>query len=151
MELFCVLGFLKFISMTDYSQIPNCFYRISIKALILDEYGRFLLCREDNGKWDFPGGWYEFDDQNPWEAIIREIKEEMWLEVTSVADVPSYFVTAHKKERFYLANVFYKTTVQNLNITPSEECQEVQFFTTEEALEKELFNNVIEFCKQYKN
>jgi len=41
--------------MTDYSQIPACFYRISIKALILDENGRFLLCREDNGKWDFPG------------------------------------------------------------------------------------------------
>ena len=137
--------------MTDYSQIPDCFYRISIKALILDEDGRFLLCREDNGKWDFPGGGYEFDDKNPWEAIAREIKEEMWLEVTSVADVPSYFVTAHKKERFYLANVFYITTVQDLNITPSEECQEVQFFDAEEALKKELFNNVIEFCKQYKN
>lgn len=45
-----------YFSMTDYSQIPDCFYRISIKALILDEFGKFLLCREDNGKWDFPGG-----------------------------------------------------------------------------------------------
>jgi len=136
--------------MTDYSQIPACFYRISIKALILDENGRFLLCREDNGKWDFPGWWYEFDDINPREALTREIKEEMGLEVTSVLDTPSYFVTAHKKERIYLANIFYRTTVKDLDITPSDECQEVQFFTVEEALQKELFNNVIEFCKQYK-
>lgn len=137
--------------MTDYSQIPDCFYRVSIKALIFDENGRFLLCREDNGKWDFPGGWYEFDDKNPWEALAREIYEEMGLEVTSVSDTPSYFLTVNKKERFYLANIFYKATVKDLNITPSDECQEVQFFTVEEALQKELFNNVIEFCKQYKN
>jgi 8-oxo-dGTP pyrophosphatase MutT (NUDIX family) len=137
--------------MTDYSQIPDCFYRVSIKALILDENGRFLLSREDNGKWDFPGGGYEFDDKNPQEALAREIREEMGLEVTSVADIPSYFVTVHKKERFYFANVFYKTTVKDLNITPSDECEEAQFFTVEEALQKELFNNVIAFCKQYKN
>jgi len=74
----------------------------------------------------------------------------MGLEVTSVLDTPSYFVTAHKKERIYLANIFYRTTVKDLDITPSDECQEVQFFTVEEALQKELFNNVIEFCKQYK-
>jgi ADP-ribose pyrophosphatase YjhB (NUDIX family) len=76
--------------------------------------------------------------------------EEMGLEVVSVSDIPSYFLTVHKKERFYFANVFYKTTVKDLNITPSDECQEVQFFTVEEALQKELFNNGIEFCKQYK-
>ncbi len=136
--------------MTDYSQIPNCFYRISIKALILDENGRFLLCQEDNGKWDFPGGWYEFVDKNPWEALAREIQEEMGLEVTSVSDSPSYFITVNKKERFYLANIFYKTTVKDLNITPSDECQEVRFFTPAEALKMDIFPNVTAFCEQYK-
>ena len=28
--------------------IPPCFYRISIKALILDESGKFLLMKEEN-------------------------------------------------------------------------------------------------------
>jgi hypothetical protein len=37
-------------------QIPNCFYRVSAKALILDENQRFLLAKEDNGYRDFPGG-----------------------------------------------------------------------------------------------
>lgn len=35
--------------------IPECFYRVSVKALILDESGeRFLLFQESDGKWDFP-------------------------------------------------------------------------------------------------
>jgi hypothetical protein len=73
----------------------------------------------------------------------------MGLDVTSVSDTPSYFVTAEHRRGFRIANVFYKTTVRDLNIMPSSECQEVQFFTVKEAIQKELFNNVEEFCKQY--
>lgn len=57
-------------------QIPNCFYRISIKALILDEEKRFLLVKEDNGLWELPGGGLDFKE-NPQEGIKREMKEEM--------------------------------------------------------------------------
>jgi len=33
-------------------EIPNRFYRISVKALILDETRtKFLVVQEDNGKW----------------------------------------------------------------------------------------------------
>lgn len=136
--------------MTDYPEnIPNCFYRVSIKALVLDEEGRFLLCREDNGKWELPGGGLDFWE-NPQEGITREIKEEMGLEVTSVADRPSYFFTWLEKWR-WKSNVIYKTTLQNLNFTPSDECEEIWFFSTEEALKLDLFSNVVEFCKQYKN
>lgn len=40
--------------------IPDCFYRISIKALILNEArDKFLICQEDNGKWELPGGGLE--------------------------------------------------------------------------------------------
>lgn len=82
----------EFFIMTDYSDIPNCFYRVSIKALVLDEEGRFLLCREDVGKWELPGGGLDHGE-SPRDGIIREIKEEMGLEVTSVAEHPSYFLT----------------------------------------------------------
>lgn len=135
--------------MTDYSTIPDCFYRISIKALVLDEEWKFLLCREDDGRWDFPGGGYDYSDKSPKEALIRELQEEMGVELVSMEQSPSYFVTAKHRKWFFLANLFYKTTLKNLDFTPSEECQEVRFFTTEEALKMELFPNVIAFCHQY--
>jgi hypothetical protein len=36
-----------------------------------------------------------------------------------------------------------------LNFIPSEECQEIKFFTKEEAKKEKLFPNVKEFINQY--
>jgi len=37
------------------NNIPNCFYRVSVKALVLDDTkNKFLLLKEDDGMWDFP-------------------------------------------------------------------------------------------------
>lgn len=136
--------------MTDYSNIPECFYRIGVKALICDENGRFLLWREDNGKWELPGGGLELDE-SPQEGLRRELKEEAGLEAVEIAEHPSYFTRSMNTRLGYpMAHIMYKTRVKNLNITPSDECQEVRFFTIEEALEAEVFPSVIEFCKQYK-
>ncbi len=131
-------------------QIPNCFYRISIKALILDEEKRFLLVKEDNGLWELPGGGLDFGE-NPQDGIKRELQEEMGLNITFVAEKPSYFLTIPNLKNVYIANVLYETKVEDLNFTPSEECVEIKFFTKEEALqEKNLFPNVLEFAKIYK-
>ncbi len=84
--------------MTDYSTIPDCFYRVSIKALILDEQGRFLLSREHDNRWDFPGGGYDHADSSPRDALVRELREEMGVEILTMEDTPSYFTTAkHRK------------------------------------------------------
>lgn len=58
------------------NHIPSCFYRVSIKALILDTDGRFLLIKEDNGFWEFPGGGLDFGEE-PADGLRREIHEEM--------------------------------------------------------------------------
>lgn len=43
------------------SEIPKCFYRVSIKALILDETKtRFLVTQKENGEWELPGGGLEW-------------------------------------------------------------------------------------------
>ncbi|MBU1246192.1 MAG: NUDIX hydrolase, partial [Patescibacteria group bacterium] len=61
------------------NNIPNCFYRISIKALIVDDKKRFLLVKEDNGTWDLPGGGLDFGEDAK-SCLKREIKEETGLE-----------------------------------------------------------------------
>jgi 8-oxo-dGTP diphosphatase len=44
--------------------IPECFYRVSVKALILDDKKRFLLIREGNGFWSLPGGGLDFGENS---------------------------------------------------------------------------------------
>jgi len=74
----------------------------------------------------------------------------MGLFFTSIAAPPSYFFSAQKKNGIWITNVFYKTDVKDLNITPSEECVEVRFFSVKEALKENMFPTFSEFVKIYK-
>ena len=132
------------------SQIPNCFYRVSAKALVLNETKtKFLLLREDTNMRDFPGWWLDFWE-NSKEGIVRELKEEMWLEITWIDDKPSYFITAYRtNKKFWIANILYETKLKNLNFIPSNECQEIKFFTKKETENLQLQPNVKEFLKQF--
>ncbi len=138
-------------------QIPKCFYRVALKALIVDEQWRFLLAREDNNMRELPGGWMDFWEV-PCDCLAREIQEELWLKVVSIDDQPSYFYPflntnrIHSNDDFYAVNVVYKVKVQDLKFTSSEECIEIKFFTAEEALAMDnIYTNVREFAKVYKN
>lgn len=124
-------------------EIENCFYRISVKALILnDERDKFLITLEENGKWELPGGGLDWG-VSPQLDLPREIKEEMGLEVTWVADHPCYFFPFQTQtKKIWAANVFYEATVNNLNFTPSDECVAVKFVAVEEVQELPVFPNV---------
>lgn len=113
--------------------IPPCFYRLSVKALILDETRtKFLVVQEQNGTWEFPGGGLEWGAV-PKDDLRREIEEEMKLVVTSVAKYPCYFFTFQNHKSDWVANALYETRVQDLAFTPSEECIAIHFVTPEEA------------------
>jgi 8-oxo-dGTP diphosphatase len=123
------------------SEIKNNFYRISIKALVLDENKRFLLAKESDGRWELPGGGIDHGE-TPQMCIKREINEEMGVKVTYVSEQPSYFYTDKHWKYEWIANVLFETKLAHLNFTPSDECIETRFFTKEEALKEELFPNV---------
>lgn len=130
------------------SEIPNCFYRTSIKALILDDQKRFLLCLEENGQWELPGGGLDFGEK-PHDCLVRELKEEMDIEITYISPRPSYFVTAPIKNGEWKSNVLYETKVKNLDFKPSKECVEFRFFAKEDALKENLYPVVKEFIKEF--
>ena len=133
--------------MENYN-IPNCFYRISIKALILDDEKRFLLTKEKDDKWDLPGGGLDFGEK-PENCLRREIQEEMGLEVTYISDTPSYFLTSQKEITFGFANIIYLTKIKNLNFTKSDECTEIKFFTKKEAQKEDVISNILDFLKLF--
>lgn len=55
-----------------------CYYRTSVKALIVDDSGKFLLAKEPDGTWDFLGGGLDHNEV-PVAAVEREITEETGL------------------------------------------------------------------------
>lgn len=120
------------------------YYRVSVKGIVIDEDGRVLLAREDNGKWEMLGGGLDHGE-NPIDCLKREIHEETGLVVTSVSPHPIYFVTAPRLGHdSYVANVVYRIELADLNFTSSDECQELRFFSADDMDQVELFPNVQE-------
>lgn len=118
------------------------FYRVSIKGIVIDDEGRVLLSKEDSGMWEMLGGGLDHGE-DPTTCLRREIREETGLTVTYISESPRYFITAPRLNAdTYIANVIYEINLQDLNFTPSDECQELRFFTPSEMREVELFPNV---------
>lgn len=130
--------------------ITNSRYRVSIKAIIFNEKNEFLLCKEENGMRDFPGGGIDLWE-TPQTCLHREIKEEMWLEVTLIDSRPLCFVAVKNngsEKMPFVANLCYRIEVKNLDITPSDECVAIWFFTKEKILSLDTFNTVSAIADQ---
>lgn len=125
------------------------FYRISVKALVVDNAGRFLLAKEANGTWELLGGGLDHGE-DPLVGLQREIMEETGLTITHASPTPAYFLTTrHIENGWYIANVLYEVRLNDLQFTPSDECTELRFFTVDEAREVLLYPNVKIFLDLY--
>jgi 8-oxo-dGTP diphosphatase len=132
------------------NEIRSGYYRVSVKALILnDTRDKFLICKEDNGMWDLPGGGLEWGT-TPQDDLPREIQEEMGLLVTKVANNPSYFITDQNLDKtLWLANVVYETELKNFDFTPSNECVNIKFVDKTDVEGMKVFTNVQKIAEMF--
>lgn len=77
---------------------------------LIDADGRVLLTQRPEGKsmaglWEFPGGKVEADE-TPEAAIIREMREELGVEICKTCFAPLTFVS-HTYETFHLVMMLY--------------------------------------------
>ena len=67
---------------------------IEVVMAVLRKDGKYLLAQRPlekhyGGLWEFPGGKIE-TGESPSEAIVREIKEELDIEIVSIKELPAY-------------------------------------------------------------
>ena len=89
--------------------VPNPIVLVAACALI-DADGRVLLCQRPEGKslaglWEFPGGKVEAGE-TPEIALIRELKEELGIDVKAACLAPFVFAS-HSYETFHLLMPLY--------------------------------------------
>jgi|SRR5665213_3343387 len=79
-------------------------------AALIDADGRVLMAKRPEGKslaglWEFPGGKVE-EGERPETALIRELKEELGIDVTESCLAPLTFAS-HTYENFHLLMPLY--------------------------------------------
>jgi 8-oxo-dGTP diphosphatase len=81
-----------------------------VAVALVDPDGRVLLAQRPEGKamaglWEFPGGKIH-PDESPEAALIRELKEEIDIDVTEACLAPFTFAS-HRYEKFHLLMPLY--------------------------------------------
>jgi 8-oxo-dGTP diphosphatase len=100
-----------------------------VAVALVDPDGRVLIARRPDGKtmaglWEFPGGKVEAGER-PEAALIRELKEELSIDVTEACLAPLTFAS-HTYEDFHLLMPLYVCRRWN-GIAASVEGQELQW------------------------
>jgi len=90
---------------------------------LVDTDGRVLIARRPEGRpmaglWEFPGGKVE-DGERPEATLIRELKEELGIDVTEACLAPLTFAS-HDYEEFHLLMPLYVCRRWNGTVTARE-------------------------------
>ncbi|HLI60812.1 MAG TPA: NUDIX hydrolase [Solirubrobacteraceae bacterium] len=98
---------------------------VTIKGVCLDDHGRVLLCRNDRGEWELPGGRPHLGEPFP-SCLTREIAEETGLRtaVLGLLDAYPYEVLPG---RWITVIVYGCETVRAARPSASEEHDQVAF------------------------
>jgi 8-oxo-dGTP diphosphatase len=94
-----------------------------VAVALLDADGRVLLAQRPEGKamaglWEFPGGKIH-EGESPEAALIRELKEEIDIDVTEACLAPFTFAS-HRYEKFHLLMPLYVCRRWKGNLNPRE-------------------------------
>ena len=121
-------------------EIDDSLYRVAVRALIVSE-GRMLAVKEVDGGdwWAIPGGGVTYGESLK-DCILREISEEIGVSPPSVSsDFQIVHYTIGKiVNGVPRMNVFFKVSVPEGEITPTNHIEKWGWFTEDEFKELEI-------------
>ena len=120
-----------------YMRLPK--KRMGAGALIFNTKGEVLLVKPTyKGHWSIPGGTVD-ENESPRHACIREIKEEIGLDITSLTFLCVDYTPAIGDKNEAIQFAFYGGTLTDIQISSihlqEEELCEFRFVSVDEAVE----------------
>ncbi|MCW9033410.1 MAG: (deoxy)nucleoside triphosphate pyrophosphohydrolase [Rhodospirillales bacterium] len=90
---------------------------------LIDTDGRVLLAQRPEGKsmaglWEFPGGKVD-KGETPEEALVREVREELGIDITASCLAPLAFAS-HSYDDFHLLMPLFACRVWKGDLAPQE-------------------------------
>ncbi len=112
---------------------------VGVGAVIFNKQGEFLLLKRGKaskneiGLWGFPGGAVEFGETIA-ETIKREVKEELLINIKPLKLLtPINHIIKKEKQHWIAVPYICQLTSGKLKITEPDKCEDVGWFSIEEA------------------
>jgi len=128
--------------------------KVCVGALITDGAGKIFLMRSPKWSgWIVPGGEKRIDESDE-EALRREIREELGIEITNIRYVgkkeksPSKDFYNHKQGFSFIDFI---VSACSTDILPNNEVTEYGWFSIQEALTLNLVDSTRSFIENYKD
>ncbi len=113
-------------------------FRVSVKALIADSAGRYLLVQERGTHWSIPGGSLEHSE-DILDALRREIQEELGVGIANISERPRFVWTKQYKDtETHCLVIAYDVTPASTEWQLANDIRTAQFFSPEEMQSLEL-------------
>ena len=100
-----------------------------------------------HGKWQFPGGGLEFNE-NIEECLVREIKEELGIEIKKYTFMPKIFEVVRKDWHGLLAVFLCEAPSDNINIVIDGEASEYGWFALDQIKKLDCLSLTYEVVKE---
>jgi len=113
--------------------------KILVTAIIIKD-GKVLMQRRTDklktheGKWTTPGGFVEVNER-PEYAIVREVKEELDVDIEVVAVIPAINSFPNHKDKYHMVYLAYECEIISgtpRNIDDEDDISEIGWFSVEE-------------------
>jgi 8-oxo-dGTP diphosphatase len=117
-------------------ETPESFYRVSVKALIYDTQHRLLMYKDDQGRWEVPGGGWDHGETFE-QCIVRELTEEIHATDIKVGAL-KFFYRGVTLSGYPKVNLAIAVSISSSELRPSKDgtvdLVEAKFVTKEEFL-----------------
>jgi similarities with mutator mutT protein homolog and NTP pyrophosphohydrolase len=128
-------------TMTEILKNIKSAYRVAVKGLVRNQSGKLLFVQERSDSWDLPGGGLE-RGENIVEALTREFREELGVDITIDSDRPRIIPTWNTKFDDPVLIIIYEVT---LLTTPclTDEVSNFNYFDIHEIKQEKLDSTLI--------
>ena len=117
--------------MADVAAIPSPYYRVSLKAIILNEDGQLLVVQTADGMWELPGGGWEHGETMQY-CLRREIMEELGVGVSQIDFTTIYPYSSRGRTQLMRLKLAIPAVVDSQDFKPGDGMVAYKYVTPQE-------------------